>query len=523
MLFSRTLLLFLPLAAFGSSLGVGQAIPVRFGAEFADGPEGRIARFEDERGILLPVESAGGEVEMVVRCKLPKGRKCQLEVRGHGLNLTAEIIGSGAFTDHVVGKGKLSPGLGRLTINAPGARGFELSEVRLGGVAATSPAVLPLATAYVDDGKGASRHWHRLTLRAGGEARVPVSSDREGEVTLVFALGRSAGSLIVEAASSPITLSSYPEGGSARAAVRVTKGTQLIRLRAIGGDIAIEGVVLEGRTVSSLWSLPNGNAQSVHFGYPIPQGVDARWAYAEATAEPGPEATYHCVLGFVQGYFGYQVRYKRGRPDDRWFIYSLWDNGYVRNQDKSETKEELRDKVVTLTAKGEAVDAYAFDHEGSGGHSHLDFRWEDNKTYSFLLGVEPDGTSAVFSAWISGPGIEGWRFMASFRRPKTVARLDGLYSFVEDWAGHQGDQERACRYRNLWVADAAGNWHRLPTANTSATAELGRKDFNHRIVGDAVELRTGGYRHAQGKAGASLAIPVVGAAPKIVFKDLPEK
>ncbi len=505
----------------GSTLGVDQATPVRFGAEFAVGPEGRIARFEDERGILLPVESVGGEVEIIVRCKLPKGRKSRVEVRGHGLNLTAEIVGSGAFTEHVVGKGKLSAGLGRLTINAPGARGFELSGLRMVGVAATSPAILPLATAYVDDGKGASRNWHRLTLRAGGEARVPVSSDAEGEVTLIFSLGKSAGSLMVDTGSSNLTLPSYLEGGSARAAVRVTKGTQLIRLRAKGGDIALERVVLEGRAVSTLWTLPNGNAQSVHFGYPIPQGVDARWAYAEATAEPGPEATYHCVLGFGQGYFGYQVRYQRGRPDDRWFIYSLWDNGYVRNQDKSETKEELREKVVTLTAKGEAVDAYAFDHEGSGGHSHLDFRWEDKKTYGFLLGVVPDGTAAIFSSWISGPGIEGWRFLASFRRPQTVARLDGLYSFVEDWSGHQGDQERACRYRNLWVADQAGKWHRLTTAHTSATAELGRNDFSHRIVGDSIELRTGGFQHAEGKPGQSLSIPAKGDSPRIDFSKLP--
>jgi hypothetical protein len=296
----------------------------------------------------------------------------------------------------------------------------------------------------------------------------------------------------------------------------------LIHLEAKGAEIRLHEARFEGIKVSQAYPLPSGAAQSVHFGYPIPEGVDARWAYAEAIAEPGPEATYHCVLGFGQGYFGYQVRYKRGRPDDRWFIYSLWDNGYVRNQDKSETKEELRDKVVTLVAKGESVDAYAFDHEGSGGHSHLDFRWQDQKTYRFLLGVVPDTDAAVFSAWISGPEMEGWRFMASFRRPKTVARLDGLYSFVEDWSGHQGDQQRACRYRNLWVAERSGKWHRLAVAHTSATNELGRKDFGHRILGDTIELRTGGYQHAEGKVGESLLIPAGGEAPRIDFSQLPK-
>jgi len=518
----RAFLLLLPLSLLGSTLGVDQAIPVRFGAGFADGPEGRVARFDDERGILLPVESAGGDTEVVVRCRLPKGRPCRIEVRGHGLNLSQAVVGTGELVDVPLGKGRLSSGLGRLEINAPGARGLELHAVRLTDLAASSPAVLPLSTAYVDDNKGGPRSWHGLGLRAGGEARLPVVSDREGEVTLVIARGKASGSLsVMGVGAEPRLLAAASEGGTSRVQVRVAKGTQLIRLKAADGDVAIEGIVLEGRAVSSLWSLPNGAAQSVHYGYPVPQGVRAVWAYAEAIAEPGPESTYHCVLGFGQGYFGYQVRYQRGRPDDRWFIYSLWDNGYVRNHEKNESSEELRDKVVTLLAKGPGVNASAFDHEGSGGHSHLPFRWKDGVPYKFLLGVQADGPAAVFSAWVDGPEIGGWRFLTSFRRPSTGARLDGLYSFVEDWSGRQGDQERACRYRNLWVADAEGRWHRLTRAQATATAELGRRDFGHRIVGDSIELRTGGYGHADGRQGFALDIPVSGTAPSVDFARLP--
>ena len=516
----RVLALFLPLSLLAASVGVDQAIPVRFGARFAESEEGRVARFDGDKGIYLPVESAGGPTDVVLRAKLPKGRKARLEVRGHGLNLSSEILGNGAFADYPLGKGSLSAGLGRLAINAPGARGLDLLGARFSGLSVTSPAVLPLNTTYVDDNKGGSRAWHRLLLKDGGEARIPVVSDREGEVTLALALGKSQGALTLADASSARVAPS-PEGGASRATIRVGKGTRLLRLRAEGGDVAIEGVVLECRSVSSLWALPSGAAQSVHFGYPIPAGVRATWAYAEAIAEPGPESTYHCVLGFGQGYFGYQVRYQRGRPDDRWFIYSLWDNGYVRNHEKSETKEELRDKVVTLVAKGSGVNASAFDHEGSGGHSHLPFAWKDRSTYKFLLGVQPDGAAAVFSAWVDGPEIGGWRFLTSFRRPATEARLDGLYSFVEDWSGRQGDRERACRYRNLWVADTSGKWSRITQAHASATAELGRRDYSHRVVGDAIELRTGGYRHAEGKEGFALQIPASGAAPEVEFSRLP--
>ena len=135
--------------------------------------------------------------------------------------------------------------------------------------------------------------------------------------------------------------------------------------------------------------------------------------------------------------------------------------------------------------------------------------------------MRAEGAASVFSAWVDGPEVGGWRFLTSFRRPATEARLDGLYSFVEDWTGRQGDRERACRYRNLWVADAAGRWSRITQAHATATDELGRRDFSHRVVGDAVELRTGGYRHADGRQGFTLEVPVSGQAPAIDFAALP--
>jgi hypothetical protein len=97
----------------------------------------------------------------------------------------------------------------------------------------------------------------------------------------------------------------------------------------------------------------------------------------------------------------------------------------------------------------------------------------------------------------------------------------GIPVVVAGASGRQGDQERACRYRNLWVADASGKWHRITRANTSATSELGRKDYGHRMVGDSIELRTGGYRHADGKAGTPLEIPTSGNAPVVDFAKLP--
>ncbi|MEY4776498.1 MAG: hypothetical protein RL759_1011, partial [Verrucomicrobiota bacterium] len=114
------------------------------------------------------------------------------------------------------------------------------------------------------------------------------------------------------------------------------------------------------------------------------------------------------------------------------------------------------------------------------------------------------------------------RFLTSFRRPKTAAKLDGLYSFVEDWSGSYGQVERKCLYSNLWIRNVAGKWIALKEAKTSATSELGRKDFSHAVEGNSVSLITGGYSSIDGKRGVVLTVPA-GKEPVIEFEKLPTK
>ncbi|NBV53934.1 MAG: DUF3472 domain-containing protein, partial [Verrucomicrobia bacterium] len=241
-----------------------------------------------------------------------------------------------------------------------------------------------------------------------------------------------------------------------------------------------------------------------------------------AKALPGPPTTYNCVLGFGHGYFGFQRKTAGPEAKDRVFIYSLWDNGYVKNDAKKVSAEELRDLVVTTVAKGEGVNASAFDHEGSGGHSDLPYAWKDNATYSFLLGVKAEGDAAIYSAWVKLAETGKWRFLTSFRRPKTEAKIDGLYSFVEDWSGSYGQVERKCLYSNLWIRNPAGKWVALKEAKSSATSELGRKDFSHTVEANAVALTTGGYASTDGKRGVVLTIPA-GKEPVVDFNKLPAK
>jgi hypothetical protein len=528
----RSLLLsFLTASVLAANLSVDNATPVRFGASFATADGVRVANFNGANGVDIPISVEDpSETEVIAWFRAEKGRKLSLRANIGRRVVAASAVGTGEPQQLSLGKMQVPAGLSRISVNAPESGG---ARVRLFGLvlpgvrALSSPAILPLNTTYVDAGKGGPTSWKSLDLSVDGEARIPLFGEQGPQERVLAIRLRSAGpgKLVIKGEQGPAVTLDLAAGPATlkTPAIKFQAGIQLLRLRATGTSVRIDEITLESGSVSQLWSLPNGNAQSVHFGYPVPREVRARWAYAEALAEPGPPTTYHCVLGFGQGYFGYQVRGAGTRPDDRWFIYSMWDNGYVRNHEKQAAGEDLKDKVVTLVSKGEGVVAHAFDHEGSGGHSHLDFQWKDREPYKFLLGVKPDGKAAVFSAYVDGPGLNGWRFLASFRRPNTQARLDGLYSFVEDWSGRWGDQQRACRYRNFWVCGDDGKWVPLTQANTSATAELGRTDYSHNLVDGMFELRTGGYDRTDGREGATLTVPSWGEAPKVDFTALPTK
>jgi hypothetical protein len=410
---------------------------------------------------------------------------------------------------------------------------------------ATAVQLLHLKTAYTESpeisvgdrgGVGAA-----TIQKAGGRLLIPVVVEKPGVKKLSVRFTANKGSTATLAAHVVDNLKVDALKKAAKVSVQLTgtgkpalskeialtfpaAGTYLVALDAqqAEGSVTLNGLLLIGATNPELWALPNGNAQSVHFGYALPKGETALWAYAEAKSLPGPPTTYNCVLGFGHGYFGFQRKTSGPEAKDRVFIYSLWDNGYVKNDAKKVSAEELRDLVVTTVAKGEGVNASAFDHEGSGGHSDLPYAWKDNTTYSFLLGVKADGDAAVYSAWVKLAETGQWRFLTSFRRPKTAAKIDGLYSFVEDWSGSYGQVERKCLYSNLWIRNSAGKWVALKEAKTSATSELGRKDFNHTVEGNAVALITGGYSSTDGKRGVVLAVPA-GKEPVVDLAKLPTK
>lgn len=551
-----TFLLTLPcLALTANEVGLESTNPSRFGAKFTEAGGKVAAEFNGDHGVFAFFSFADkGEWTVEAQVTMPAGKSA---------TLTGKIAGK-AFTGSakVEGTGKaewISLGSFAALADAPAFLQLEAKE-RKGSVTlhgyrftcatntkakATTVPLLHLKTAYTESpeisvgdrgGVGAA-----TIQKAGGRLLIPIVVEKPGVKKLSVRFTANKGSTATLAAHVVDNLKVDALKKAAKVSVQLTgtgkpalskeialtfpaAGTYLIALDAqqAEGSVTLNGLLLIGATNPELWTLPNGNAQSVHFGYALPKGEMALWAYAEAKSLPGPPTTYNCVLGFGHGYFGFQRKTAGPEAKDRVFIYSLWDNGYVKNDAKKVSAEELRDLVVTTVAKGEGVNASAFDHEGSGGHSDLPYAWKDNATYSFLLGVKADGDAAVYSAWVKLAETGQWRFLTSFRRPKTEAKIDGLYSFVEDWSGSFGQVERKCLYSNLWIRTAAGKWVALKEAKSSATAELGRKDFSHTVEGNAVALITGGYSSADGKRGVILAVPA-GKEPVVDLAKLPTK
>ena len=531
-----------------NDVGLESAGPTRFGARFEEVDGKRVAKFNGDKGLTATFTfAAEGETTVAVQVTLPKDGKAKLNGRLANKAIGGEVQGTGQPQ-------WVELGTARVIANTPISLSLEASErkgsvvvhgFRFGANASATPAV-NFKTAYAHNKEvsiGDRGGLGAATFKADGQLLVPVVVEKAGEVAFAARYTLAAGakrSLQVsaiddlEAQRTRHVAIDLPLTGTGKVAQSADfslnfpkAGTYLIAIasKADGAaPVTVNGLVIRKGTNANLWALPNGNAQSVHYGYPVPKGETALWAYAEAKSAPGPAATYNCVLGFGQGYFGFQRRALGTNPDDRWFIYSLWDSGYVKNAVKKDgaDSEELKNSIVRMLAKGDDVKAYAFDHEGSGGHSHWEYPWKDNETYAFLLGVKPDGTGAIFSTYVRVDGGQ-WKFLTSFRRPNTKAKLDGLYSFVEDWSGSAGQQKRVCHYSNLWIRNTEGKWLQLREAKSSATAELGRSDFDHYVEGNGVVLSTGGYGAPKGKRGVMLQIPESKNPPQVDVDKLPGK
>ncbi len=346
-----------------------------------------------------------------------------------------------------------------------------------------------------------------LRLRAGAETKLRLTvagTSRE-------ATAKGAGDARVN----------VPFGSFAIAATGYQKFT-LESLNAAGQPAGeIEALRLDGTAAQDAhFNLkPRRNAASVHLAYPTPGFTNVDAFYCEVTGVETPLWTYFEACGWHRGYFGMQVN----SPAERRIIFSVWDSG---NEAANRGKVGQEDRV-TLVAKGENVFSGDFGNEGTGGHSHLVYDWKTGEKQRFLVTARPaDATHTIYAGCWFHPEQKKWLLISSWKAPKDGAYLHGLYSFVENFGGDNGQLNRKALYGNQWLRTADGQWHEVTTAGFSCdlTGKADRFDRFMGVENGQFFLSTGGFIPGFTKFGGKFTRPATGQPPvDFVPPATPEK
>jgi len=221
-----------------------------------------------------------------------------------------------------------------------------------------------------------------------------------------------------------------------------------------------------------------------------------------------PLWTYFEACGWHRGYFGMQVN----SPTERRIIFSVWDSG---NEGVDRKKVGAQDRV-SLVAKGDGVYSGDFGNEGTGGHSHFVFNWKTGEKQRFIVTAKPtDATHTIYAGYWFQPEQKKWMLISSWMAPKDGGYLHGLYSFVENFGGSNGEVRRKALYGNQWFRTAGGPWQE-ETAATFSHDPTGKKDRLDRFMGledGQFFLSTGGFIPGSTKYGELFTRPTTGHPP----------
>jgi hypothetical protein len=335
----------------------------------------------------------------------------------------------------------------------------------------------------------------RLPAGANTKLRLTVAgSSKEATAT-----GTDSGATTVDFGSFAI-----PAGGYQR--------FTLESLNAPGQDAgAIQSLVLDGPAAAGAhFNLKERrNAASVHLAYPIGGATNVDEFYCEVTGVVTPLWTYFEACGWHRGYLGMQVN----SPSERRIIFSVWDSG-GESKDRDKVGQEDR---VTLVAKGKGVFSGDFGNEGTGGHSHFVCDWKTGQKQRFLVAAKPaDATHTIYSGYWFQPDQKKWMLISSWKAPKDGGYLRGLYSFVENFGGSNGQLNRKALYGNQWFHTADGQWHEQLTATFShdPTGKADRLDRFMGIEDGQFFLSTGGFQPGFTLYGKLFTRPSGGPAPE---------
>ncbi|HLO67926.1 MAG TPA: DUF3472 domain-containing protein [Holophaga sp.] len=198
--------------------------------------------------------------------------------------------------------------------------------------------------------------------------------------------------------------------------------------------------------------------RSVHLAYPSPEVA----AFAnEVRVERSAPGTFFMVCGWRGGYFGIQ----EGDEGRRQIIFSVWDP--TPGDDPAAVPEGQR---VLLRFRDPEVRVGRFGGEGTGGQSFLPLAWKEGQTLRFAVTAQVEGDRTATTGWFLDPAKGTWRRLVTFSTLNGGKRLQGLYSFIEDFRRdrHSLTLARRAAFGPGWVLGPDGAWSPLLTARFTA-------------------------------------------------------
>jgi hypothetical protein len=238
----------------------------------------------------------------------------------------------------------------------------------------------------------------------------------------------------------------------------------------VAGAILIHSLLFRGIATPELPGIPEPphttdylSSPSVHLGFhpttPGNVGVRYDWFYQEIMVPSGfsPIATYWMAIGFSGGYFGMQ----NNSLTERRILFSVWDQIDIDYYNRI-GRTPPKDSLVSLVDYAPYAQANSFGGEGTGGQSYVGrYRvdtWVEDKPVKFLLNArkqtvlrdDKNGTkpAMLISAWYKAYEQEGWRYIATWRRPFVTDYFDAFHSFLENYGWYNGHLARKGYYYN---------------------------------------------------------------------------
>lgn len=232
------------------------------------------------------------------------------------------------------------------------------------------------------------------------------------------------------------------------------------RSRILNAAIAFVVALVAHSSVFSQQSTAPLGAASVHLRY---YDKDVRSFYSEVTVKRSAPGTYFAVTGWHNGYFGLQELYDGKKV----LIFSVWDSD---NDDATATPQKDR---IAVVHKDLAVRVGRFGSEGSGGQAFLDYNWNINSTYAFMVKARRVDNRAEYAAYFLAPEVKQWRHLITFSTPHAATYLDGLYSFAEDFQRSELSSKNLRRaiFSNGWVRTQDGRLKRLLMADFTSSPD----------------------------------------------------